>query len=568
MHAHQKGQPTAEEWNWLCEQPESQFLERKSCYTRLEGTVQPRAIREVARDAAETLIAFANADGGTVVIGLEDDGTPSGIPERYKLAAFVHQVRSMIQPPLRFQSHEIVIQSKRVWVLETDWSAEVHRLTDGRYLLRVGDSNQPFDADKIQAIKSNRLQRTTEMQIVSEATLADLDETLLQHLAERTALGLSPEQLLVHYRIAERRNHGLRLTLAAVLLFGIEPSRWHPRCGVRFIRWRGVERRVGTELNIEKQTHIEAPLPRLIEETYKLLQHQIPERQPLVELLFEERLVYPPFAWQEAVVNAVAHRDYGLQGNEIEIHLFDDRIEFWSPGVLVEPVTLESLQRRERIHASRNPRIVRVLTDLGYMRELGEGIPRMFEVMEREGLHPPEFRIEGGRFVVTLRSEPVYRPETMRWLRQFEGMGLTQNQLRLLAYAREHGGRFTSHTYQKLTGIDPYHASQDIQSLRRKGIARLLQPRGRVYEVMEPSQRRTVDKPPEFLKVEPILREKGFLKNEDVRKVLGVSRAEAKRLLKRWVDLSLLQQHGKGRGVFYTLPENGTVPDTNGTVSR
>jgi ATP-dependent DNA helicase RecG len=71
----------------------------------------------------------------------------------------------------------------------------------------------------------------------------------------------------------------------------------------------------------------------------------------------------------------------------IEVHLFDDRMEIWSPGELVEPVTLDRLRRQGAgAHVSRNPRIVRVLTAFGYMRELGEGIPRMFEVMEREGL--------------------------------------------------------------------------------------------------------------------------------------------------------------------------------------
>jgi len=130
------------------------------------------------------------------------------------------------------------------------------------------------------------------------------------------------------------------------------------------------------------------------------------ERQRLVDLFSEERWEYPSFAWQEAIVNAVAHRDYPYEGLSIEIWMFDDRLEIRSPGELVEPVTLDRLLKRERIHASRNPRIVRVLTNLGYMREQGEGIPRMFEAMEQEGLYPPVIRIEGDAvFTVILRAE-------------------------------------------------------------------------------------------------------------------------------------------------------------------
>ena len=192
-------------------------------------------------------------------------------------------------------------------------------------------------------------------------------------------------------------------------------------------------------------------------------------------------------ACQEAIVNAVAHRDYGYEGLGIEIWMFDDRIEVRSPGQLVEPVTLDRLRRRERIHASRNPRLVRALTDWGYMREQGEGVPRMFEAMEREGLYPPELSLEAEViFTVTLRNTPVYTPETLHWLEQFEPLGLSGDQKRLLAYAREHDGTFTSRAYQKLVGVDLYAASRDIKDLIRKGIVHLPHKGGRVYELISP----------------------------------------------------------------------------------
>lgn len=391
------------------------------------------------------------------------------------------------------------------------------------------------------------------MQFFPDATLEDLDLALVEELAKRARLALTPEETLLHYRLAERVNGQLRLTLAAVLLFAKDPTRWHPRCGIEFIRWRGTERRTGTELNIIKRIRMEAPLVRLIEEAYRTIQQHIPERQGLVDLFFEERWEYPTFAWQEAIVNAVAHRDYRLQGIGIEVHLFDDRMEVWSPGELVEPVTLERLRNRERIHASRNPRIVRVLTEFGYMQELGEGIPRMFEVMEEQGLHPPEFQMEGGRFVVTLRNTPVYRSETMRWLRQFEGKGLSRNQIRLLAYAHEHGDRFTSRAYQKLAGVDIYTASRDIKDLIRKGIVRLTKPKGRVYEVVTKPEKAATEIPPEFTALQPILEQKGFVKNSDIQRVLGVSPVQARLIARRLVWGGWLEPLGEKRGRRYVV---------------
>ncbi len=547
------------DWSWVKEQPEGQFLERKSAYDRMGKVLRPRPVKEVVRDIAEALVAMANADGGTVVLGMEDDGTVSGVPERYDPEKVRAQIHDLIRPRLNFRLSEILLEGKSIWVFETDWSPEVHQLTDGRYLMRVGSQNLPFPAADIEAIKRSRLQRATEMQFLPDVSLEDLDLNLLEELARRSGMSLSPEEILIHYRLAERANGRLRLTLAAVLLFGKDPTRWHPRCGIEFIRWEGQERRTGAELNITKRLRMEAPLVRLVEEAFETIQFYIPERQHLVDLFFDERFAYPTFAWQEAIVNAVAHRDYRLGGLGIEVHLFDDRMEIWSPGELVEPVTLERLRRGERVHASRNPRIVRVLTAFGYMRELGEGIPRMFEVMEREGLRPPEFHLEGGRFVVTLYSTPIYRPETMRWLRRFEGQGLTRNQIRLLAYAYEHGGRFTSRAYQKLVGVDIYTASRDIKDLIRRGIVRLTRPRGRVYELIPEPGKVPREKPPELIALEPILHEKGYVKNEDVRRAFGVSRIQALRLLQHLAELGFLKKEGKGRGARYVAVQNASV---------
>ncbi len=126
------------------------------------------------------------------------------------------------------------------------------------------------------------------------------------------------------------------------------------------------------------------------------------------DLFFRERLEYPTFAWQEALVNAVAHRDYALTGASIEVWMFDDHITVRSPGLPPAPVTLEQLRQQKSIHFSRNPLIVRVLADLGYLREMGEGVPRMYQEMEHYGLNPPELAAEGFIFSVTLRNAPIY----------------------------------------------------------------------------------------------------------------------------------------------------------------
>jgi ATP-dependent DNA helicase RecG len=232
--------------------------------------------------------------------------------------------------------------------------------------------------------------------------------------------------------------------------------------------------------------------------------------------------------------------------------MFDDRLEIRSPGELVEPVTLDRLLKRERIHASRNPRIVRVLSDFGYMREQGEGIPRIFEAMEREGLYPPGIQMEAEAiFTVTLRNTVVYLPETLRWLARFKPLQLNGNQKRILVYAREHQNTFTSREYQKLVGVDIYQASRDIKDLIHKGLVKLPRKGGRIYELFSLASRTISEKPPEYAALEPVLKEKGFIKNEDIRRVLGVSQFSANRIAKRFIADGWLKSEGSKRGMRY-----------------
>mgnify|MGYP005836619841 CR=1 FL=1 len=549
-----------QDWQWLKTQQEGQFFDRKSCIDRSGKRPKRRDVRAVAWDVAETLAAMANSDGGTLALGIEDDGTPTGVnyPED-RLDVILGAPQRLVTPPLKVHHRRVALEAVQVLVFEVDWSLEAHQLSDGRYLLRVGDKNLPFPASDIAAMKEGKRRRVTESRFIPAASLRDLDSALLDELRQKTGLTLADEELLQHYRLAEPRNGKVLLSLAGLLLFAKDPIHWHPACYVDFVKWEGTERRFGTALNVVKRARVEAPLPKLIEQTFATIWPHIRERQQLVDLFFEERFEYPTFAWQEAIINAVAHRDYALEGTPIEVWIFDDRLEVRSLGELVEPVTLERLARRERVHASRNPRIVRVLTDLGYMRELGEGVPRMFEVMEREGLKPPEFHMGAGAiFTVILRNTPVYPPETLHWLKQFEAYSLSANQKRLLAYAHAHGGSFTSRAYQKLVGVDLYTASNDIKALIRRGLVRITRKGSRIYRIVESSERE-VSLPATFMKLEPLLDARGYVKNEDVRRILGVSRAQAKRLLQDWVATGLLILRGEGRGARYVRPLNGSA---------
>src|SRR5204862_3446882 len=143
------------------------------------------------------------------------------------------------------------------------------------------------------------------------------------------------------------------------LLFAKDPTRWHPRAGIDFVKYEGAERQHGSSLNVVKRIRFEAPLVRLIDEAVGRIKEHMRERTILHDLFFRERMEYTTFAWQEALINAVAHRDYAITGASIEVWMFYDRVEVRSPGLLPPPVTLELLQTHKSIHFYSTTLIVR-----------------------------------------------------------------------------------------------------------------------------------------------------------------------------------------------------------------
>jgi ATP-dependent DNA helicase RecG len=138
--------------------------------------------------------------------------------------------------------------------------------------------------------------------------------------------------------------------------------------------------------------------------------------------------MYPELACREALINAIAHRDYSAEGRGIEIYVFDDRMEVRSPGSLLSSLTVDDLRRLEGAHQSRNSLVARVLREMGYVREIGEGMRRIFELMESNELAEPDIASTPQTFIVTLSNKPVYRAEHLLWLENFSRFTLNREQ--------------------------------------------------------------------------------------------------------------------------------------------
>ena len=477
----------AEEIGLLLKQERGQFLEFISAYDYRRGLQQKKREEDLAREIVRILSGMANADGGTVLVGVEPDKSVTGIPYNHdELQALVQAPQHLLRPELSPACEKVRLGNLQLLRFEVTSGLEIYRIAGGRSFYRIAAETASLAAEQIHALKEAKKSVFYERQQALNATWFDLDVDLVQSFVRKTQEGKDPQAALSqNYHLIDQSRSLPTPNMAALLLFAKDPNRWHPRAGVDFVKYDGTERQHGSSLNVVKRIRFEAPLVRLVDEAVGRVKEHIRERTILHDLFFRERLEYPTFAWQEALVNAVAHRDYALTGACIEVWMFDDHITVRSPGLPPAPVTLEQLRQQKSLHFSRNPLIVRVLADLGYLREMGEGIPRMFQEMEHYGLHPPEISAEGFVFSVTLRNAPIYDDATLLWLNQFGTSQVNVGQRRLLAYAYCHGKTFSTAEYEKFAEVDRDTAYREIRVMVKNGIVAPLKPKSRSYRIIE-----------------------------------------------------------------------------------
>jgi ATP-dependent DNA helicase RecG len=271
-------------------------------------------------------------------------------------------------------------------------------------------------------------------------------------------------EFLVKRGCLKRLGDELQLTYAAILLFGHYPEQWLPNATILAGRFPGVAL---SGMYIKKD--IKGNLPEQLRQAEEFIRTNLTTTVRLVGLQHQERLEYPFEAVRELLVNAVAHRDYNIQGDNIHLNIFADRLEISSPGTLPGPVTLENLLEAR---FARNAVISQVLSDLGFVERLGYGLDRVVDVTRTAGLLPPQFAEVAGTFRVTLYSSLQGPGSDGRLpdLSAYADLNLNSRQQLALAQLAENK-RINSHEYQSL--CPDVHAEtlrRDLVDLVARGI--------------------------------------------------------------------------------------------------
>jgi ATP-dependent DNA helicase RecG len=486
---------------------ESHFREFKSALHGPTGSKTPRDRKEIARDIGEALVAFANADGGELLVGVEDNGVVSGIEQlkedtiaylQNASETHVHKntpVTNVRKAIIEIEKHKVLYFS----VLKS--TTCVHLTSDGRCVQRRDLESVPIPPDEIILNRNERMSREYDRAFVDGASATDLSFQIVNSVADQISPGMSVEKCLQYLELAEYSGQGLALRRAALLLFAKEPSRWHPRLQVRIIKVRGKELKSGTQYNAVSDQIVSGNIVELLVRGWDSLRPQLVQTRLGHDARFGSTVMYPEFACREALTNAIAHRDYSEEGRAIEIYVFDDRMEVRNPGGLLSSIVMDDLLKLRGAHQSRNSMIARTLRELGYMRELGEGIRRMFELMQSSELTPPVIESLGNSFCVTLKHDTIYSTQQQLWLDQFQQHSLTREQKAIVVLGI--AGKLISpqEILDNLGIVDTDRYRQLIKSLQELGILRAELPK--IEAQREAKKRRiSVRKIPRF-KISP-----------------------------------------------------------------
>jgi len=380
-------------------------------------------------DLAKEIVSFLNVAGGTILLGVEDDGTISGTA-RERLDEWVAELcRKKIEPPVipflswaRNLEPDKHVLAVRVPAGPDKPYARVHG--DRRtYFVRVGSTCREASREELERMfqAPGRLQYG--LKPVPGASFADFDLRRLRDYLERVSGGSSPtegdlpawENLLTSLDLMTKATGARVPTIDGMLLFGRAPKRFLPQSGIRALCYPGTAADYATRADQD----LKGPLVPLLATDGTLVESGLVEQgldfvhrntEPTAALEGGRRIdrpAYPEVVLREALVNALVHRDYSIAGSDVTVAIFADRLEIQSPGRLPNTVTVEGMKAGLRY--ARNQNLVNVMRDYRYVDFRGMGVrQKIFPGMRQHNGTEPELLAEEARFVVRLWKERAH----------------------------------------------------------------------------------------------------------------------------------------------------------------
>lgn len=334
---------------------------------------------------AREMVAFANGLGGVILLGVTDQGVPCGVDAASHLEEWIMNIaRHSVIPALTVSCEIVTVDGVAVCAVSIPKGNDKPYQTGDKYLIRVGSTNRVASQSELMRLFQVSGVFHYDIVPVAGASMNDLNMAALDAFFSSYDIEFSGEDeqarraLLCNTDILADSGEP---TVGGLLMFGVNPARHLPQSGILFAHFNGNE---ADDVLIDRQ-EIGGTLPQQVDGALAVIKNNLLSPSIIEEIKRKTTgSVFPDKLFREVIVNACVHRNYSIVGSRIRILMFDDRLEFISPGRLPNTVTIEKL--RSGVSYAANPVIVKFMDNMRYVDRLGRGFPMIYREMKKLGL--------------------------------------------------------------------------------------------------------------------------------------------------------------------------------------
>lgn len=514
--------------------------------------------------AVDELIAFANNKGGTLYFGVEDNGEVTGCDGNYDLQNIIESIYEKTRPSIFVDPEEIEYNGKKVIALTVASDGITHATTDGRCLKRLGKNSKPFYPDEMSNRYSEIQSSDFSGRILSDSTEDDINKLEVYKLKEKlkarnpesTLADMDDIAFLRDLALVKSDSGNIKLTVAGLLFVGKEQSinRLLPQAEVIYLHY--------SETNLEEydaRLDMKAPIISVIDRLSEKIQDSNRIVNVQVGLFRLEIADFPEKVFQEALLNALSHRDYQSQG-AVYVKHYPNKIVIENPGAFLDGITEENIITHPSV--PRNKLIAETLQHLKYVQRTGQGVDIIFREMISSGKPFPEYKSYNDAVSLTIYSA-VDDVDFVKFIANEEnelGRTFSLSELMVLRYLKDNS-KITVPETERLIQGDRDQAQNACNNLKRYGLIELsgneYMLTAKIYDELKNSVDYTKDKAIQYIKAREMIleyiRDRGFINNELVRELCGFSQKQARIILQRMRKENLIELSEKGRYAKYII---------------
>lgn len=514
--------------------------------------------------AVDELIAFANNKGGTLYFGVEDNGEVTGCDGNYDLQNIIESIYEKTRPSIFVDPEEIEYNGKKVIALTVASDGITHATTDGRCLKRLGKNSKPFYPDEMSNRYSEIQSSDFSGRILSDSTEDDINKLEVYKLKEKlkarnpesTLADMDDIAFLRDLALVKSDSGNIKLTVAGLLFVGKEQAinRLLPQAEVIYLHY--------SESNLEEydaRLDMKAPIISVIDRLSEKIQDSNRIVNVQVGLFRLEIADFPEKVFQEALLNALSHRDYQSQG-AVYVKHYPNKIVIENPGAFLDGITEENIITHPSV--PRNKLIAETLQHLKYVQRTGQGVDIIFREMLSSGKPFPEYRSYNDAVSLTIYSA-VDDIDFVKFIANEENelsRSFSLSELMILRYLKDNR-KITMSEAESLIQEARDQAQNACNNLKRYGLIELsgneYMLTAKIYDELKNSVDYTKDKAIQYIKAREMIleyiRDRGFINNELVRELCGFSQKQARIILQRMRKENLIELSEKGRYAKYII---------------